>query len=249
MDDKIKLSDYLNYLYNEVVEARKYADTLSIQTAKEYAKDDYLKFFKAPRFTMPSISLEIPIKITELDADVKYEIKMDEQDFLKDINSRIDLANKSKDLKIKSVDANLFKNNDYLKTVDIVKNISRFNKREAIFGQISGLRDSPLDVVIPDSPKVRIGSDKIIDNVFIRKSEDKSKEDKELNDIVTQALLDRNKLVSAKLNNIYIDPNTTSALDKGKILLKMNVELVDEGIRINSVKDEKGQIIEEIIID
>lgn len=249
MDDKIKLSDYLNYLYNEVVEARKYADTLSIQTAKEYAKDDYLKFFKAPRFTMPSISLEIPIKIAELDSDVKYEIKMDEQDFLKDINSRIDLANKSKDLKIKSVDANLFKNNDYLKTVDIVKNISRFNKREDIFGQISGVRDSPLDVVISDSPKVRLGSDKIIDKDFIRKSEEKSNEDNVLNNIVTQALLDRNKLVSAKLNNIYIDPNTTSTLDKGKILLKMNVEMVDEGIRINSVKDENGQIIEEIIID
>lgn len=234
MDNKIKLSDYLNYLYNEVVEARKYADTKSIETAKEYAKDEYLKFFKAPRFTMPSISLEIPIKIAELDADMEYKIKIDEQDFLNDINSRIDLTNRSKNLKIKSVDATLFKNKDYLRTVDNITNVSRFKKRVDVLEQID---------------RIRLGSDKVIERDFVRKSEEKSKEDNELSNIVTQALLDRNKLISAKLNNIYIDPNTTSTSDKGKILLTMNVEMVDEGIRINAVKDESGQIIEEIIID
>lgn len=249
MDDKIKLSDYLNYLYNEVVEARKYADIKSIETAKEYAKDECLKFFKAPRFTMPSISLEIPIKIAELDADMKYEIKMDEKDFLKDINSRIDLINKSKGLKIKSVDASLFKNKDYLMKVDIIKNSVRFKNSKTLLDRIGVGHISLQDNVVKDTPKVPIGSDRFRDKDIIIKSEEKPSEYDELDSIITEALIDRNKLISAKLNNIYIDPNTTSTSDKGKILLKMNVEMVDEGIKINSVKDENGQIIEEIIID
>ena len=253
MEDKIKLSDYLNYLYNEVVEARKNADRMSILIAKEYAKDEYLKYFKAPRFTMPSISLEIPIKIAELDTDLKYEIKIDEEDLIKDINSRINLSNKSKNLNLKLVDVSLLKNKNYLKTLDIVNQSVKFNNKETVLGKF-GIGSKISRNVILNEPKADsskldavLGNDHLKD--FIKKSDEETNDANELNNIIFESLLDRNRLVSAKLNNIFIDPNTTSTSDKGKILLKMNVEMVDEGIRINSVKDKNGNDIEEIIID
>ena len=59
----IKLSDYMDYLNEEIVLARKKADQQAILVAKEYAKDPYLKYFRVPRFTMPSVKMSIPIKI------------------------------------------------------------------------------------------------------------------------------------------------------------------------------------------
>ncbi|MDQ0591720.1 hypothetical protein QFZ37_000089 [Chryseobacterium ginsenosidimutans] len=41
----IKLSDYLNYLNNEIIQARKKADENAIEIAKEYAQHEYLRFF------------------------------------------------------------------------------------------------------------------------------------------------------------------------------------------------------------
>ena len=65
----IKLSDYLDYLNNEIIQARKKADENAVMIAKEYAKHEYLKFFKVPRYSLPSVKMDIPIKITDIDAD------------------------------------------------------------------------------------------------------------------------------------------------------------------------------------
>lgn len=94
----IKLSDYLNYLNAEVVQARQKADETAIEVAKQYAKHEYLKYFSVPRFTMPTVKLNIPLKISELSADTKYNFKIDKAAFLEEVNAEIRTVNANKSL-------------------------------------------------------------------------------------------------------------------------------------------------------
>ena len=71
----VKLSDYLDYLNTEIIQARKAADEYAVKIAKEYADHEYLKYFKVPRYTMQTIKMDIPLKITDIDADSKFNFK------------------------------------------------------------------------------------------------------------------------------------------------------------------------------
>ncbi|MEF9479637.1 hypothetical protein OWR28_19590 [Chryseobacterium sp. 1B4] len=55
--------------------------------------------------------------------------------------------------------------------------------------------------------------------------------------------------MNAKLNNIYIDPNTSAAEDKDKLFINLHVEMEEEGIRIVSYKDKDGNEIEQITFE
>ena len=55
--------------------------------------------------------------------------------------------------------------------------------------------------------------------------------------------------VSAKLNDIFIDPDTSKESDKGKILVNLNIVLEEEGIRIVKMRDKEGKEFEEIIFE
>lgn len=230
----VKLSDYLNYLYTEVIQARKQADITAVAMAKEYAKHEYLKFFKVPRYTMPSVKMEIPIKISELDADVKYNFKMDEPTFLYEVNAKIELLNKEKKLNIRTLTTKDIKSESFTESIKKLENFDyKFvNNKEKIINR--------LDI-----------NDKI--NNFFRKGEfikaDTPEGQSELNNIIREAFLNRYTPVSANLKNIFIDPNTMNETDKGKLMVNLHVEMVDEGVRINAVDDGKGNIIEEIIVD
>ncbi|MEF9479639.1 hypothetical protein OWR28_19600 [Chryseobacterium sp. 1B4] len=92
----IKLSDYLDYLNNEIIQARKKADENAVLIAKEYARHEYLKYFKVPRYALPSVKMDIPIKITDIDSDSKYNFKLNQDQFVTEINERIRLVNKEK---------------------------------------------------------------------------------------------------------------------------------------------------------
>ena len=52
-----------------------------------------------------------------------------------------------------------------------------------------------------------------------------------------------------KLRDIRIDPDTSKESDKHKTFLTLRVELIEEGIRINEMKDKNGNLIKEIIFE
>lgn len=231
-----KLSDYLDYLYNEVIQARKQADLASIKMAKEYANDAYLKFFKAPRFAFPTVKLEIPIKITDIDGKVKYDFKMDETKFLETVNTEIIKKNKESNLSIKSITP------EDIQTENFQKKIKTIETKDQSFTKLNSKNLSKLDKDQDFSSLFRRGD-------FI-KTDDGNKESQiALNQIVQKALLDQFVPVEANLKNIFIDPNTSSPSDKDKIMVKLFVEMVDEGVKINYATDAKGNKIEEITID
>lgn len=231
----IKLSDYMDYLNEEIVLARKKADEQAVLIAKEYAKHPYLKYFRVPRFTMPTVKLEIPIKISELNSETKYNFKMDKKAFIHDVNEQIRTVNDNKKLNLNPI------NHKTLETKEFKSVFEKLEKTDHKY--VRKLEDNLLNVDLKGNV------DKIVHaKEFSISSDKETKADAEMKKIIQSALENRYKPVSAKLNDIYFSPNTK---EKGKdeISLQLNVELVEEGIRIHNAKDENGNIIEEIIFE
>jgi len=223
----IKLSDYLNYLNSEVIQARKKADEESVKIALEYSEHEYLKFFRVPRFSMPQVKIDIPIKISEINSETKYNFKMNEEDFVEDVNEKIREVNKEKKLKIKPIKLDLIKKREFTKIiVDLEKKDRRFAKK------------------IDFSKAIPI---RAITRGFSIASADK--EGEELKKIFRDSILKQYKPISAKLNEIFIDPDTSKESDKGKVLLNLHVVMEDEGIRIVKMRDKEGKEVEEIIFE
>ena len=122
----IKLSDYLNYLNNEIVQARKKADEEAVKTALAYAKHEYLKYFRVPRFSMPTVKLDIPIKISEIASETKYNFKMNEANLIADVNSKIRESNLAKGMEIPLVSDKSLNNKGF---VDIKKELEKRDYR------------------------------------------------------------------------------------------------------------------------
>ena len=231
----IKLSDYLDYLYSEIIQARKKADEKSVQVAKEYANHEYLKFFKAPRFTFPSIKMDIPLKVSNISAQSKYDFKLDNEKFLNELNERIVTVNKEKQLNISPVTKEEIQSTEFtelFKTLEkkdqkLVKNINDEIKKIDISPQITLLNKR---VFTPQDSKVEA-------------------ERAEMKRILTETIANSYSLVSTKLNDIYIDPNTTGAEDKDKLFINLHIEMEEEGLRIKSITDKNGQPVEEIIFE
>ncbi|WP_374463241.1 hypothetical protein [Chryseobacterium sp.] len=230
----IKLSDYLDYLNNEIIQARKKADENAVLIAKEYARHEYLKYFKVPRYALPSVKMDIPIKITDIDSDSKYNFKLNQDQFVTEINERIRLANKEKNLNIPEISKR------QLETEEFKTLFSTLEKNDQKFGKLPSVEVLKLDL----RKKVQL-----LNSGIFRPQEGTTEETDELKEIFSKVLLNKYTLVNAKLNNIYIDPNTSAAEDKDKLFINLHVEMEEEGIRIVSYKDKDGNEIEQITFE
>lgn len=231
----IKLSDYLDYLNNEIIQARKKADENAVLIAKEYAKHEYLKYFKVPRYALPSVKMDIPVKITDIDSAPKYNFKLNQDQFVSEMNERIRLVNKEKKLNIPEITKRQIQTDEF-KTL-----FSKLEKNDQKFGKL------PADEVLKLDLRNRI---KVLNSGIFRPQDETGEEDiDELKEIFSKVLLNKYTLVNAKLNNIYIDPNTSAAEDKDKLFINLHVEMEEEGIRIVSYKDKDGNEIEQITFE
>jgi len=230
----VKLSDYLDYLYQEVIQARIKVDEQAVELAKIYSKHEYLKYFRVPRFTIPNVKLEIPLKINEIDAETKYNFKMNETTYINEVNEKIEKVNKVKKVKIKRIS----KKN--LKEFNFSEISKTLEKRDYRFVKRIDESINKIDFI----KKMNVKSENFMDAAV-----DLTLQKEELNLILKDSLKNQFTPVSAKINNIFIDPDTTKELDKDKILLKLNVEMVEEGLRIVRLKDENGNEFEEIVFE
>ncbi|WP_428071580.1 hypothetical protein [Chryseobacterium gambrini] len=231
----IKLSDYLDYLNNEIIQARKKADENAVMIAKEYAKHEYLKFFKVPRYSLPSVKMDIPIKITDIDADSKYNFKYSEDQLVEDVNKKIRLVNKEKNLNMTEI------SKKQLQTKEFTSLFKTLEAGDQKFGKKPSVELLKVDL--------RQNVKSLNSGIFRVQEGNGEEEVNELKEIFSNALLNRFSLVNSKINNIYIDPNTNSAEDKDKLFVNLHVEMEDEGIRIVSFKDKDGKEVEQIIFE
>lgn len=229
----IKLSDYLDYLNQEIIQARKKADENAVLVAKQYAQHPYLKFFKVPRYSIPVIKMDIPIKVADIDADSKFNFKIDPKLFMVEVNEKIALVNKEKNLNISPVTEAQTRNDDFknlFKTLEnrdqrYIKNLSTVIKKIDLAPQIRSLN---LGIFRPQA-----GED----------------ENNELARILSETIASKYTLVASRLNNLYIDPDTTKAEDKDKMFINLHVEMEEEGLRIVKFTNKEGQEIEEITFE
>ncbi len=247
----IKLSDYLNYLSNEIIQARKAMDLQAISNAKQYSEDEYLKYFKAPRFTMPSIKLELPIAISELDSETKFDFKMDEDLFLKNFNHKIFKIGEKYNVALASYSKSDLAKRSFQNVVkDLEKNDDKFiiNLDDSFNKVDLNSLIKPIHAVNPIHPIQPVHP---IREFTTMDTVDKNR----VNHEIHEALIDTMKMqfipVETKLKNIFIAPDTNSLKESGddKILVKLNVELVEENLQIIKMTDNNGKEYEEIIID
>lgn len=238
----IKLSDYLDYLNNEIIQARKKADENAVMIAKEYAQHEYLKYFKVPRYSLPSVKMDIPIKITDIDADADRNFPLNELKLIQDVNERILVVNKERQLNIQPISTRNIQTEDFKTLLNSVRGggleTSRLSKTETT-------TQTP-DIKTPPTRAIAATPQKPIEKPIEGTSTEE--ESTVLRQIYTD-VLNRYSLINSKLNNIYIDPNTNSAEDKDKLFINLHVEMEEEGIRIMSYTDKDGKEIEQIIFE
>jgi len=239
----VKLSDYLSYLSNEIAQARKGMDLEAIKRAKEYSEHEYLKYFKAPRFTMPSIKLELPIKISELDSETKYDFKMDKDIFLENFNKRVSKIELEHDVKLNHLNRNDLEKKEF-------KNVLKeLEKKDYKF--IGSLDDSLTKVNLKQPFRPIIAPIKPLTE-FSTMDERSNKEiERKVDEAFTETLKEHYSPVSTNLKNVFIQPDTNSLKKSGndKILVKLSIELVEENLQIVKLTDANGKEYEEIIID
>ncbi len=63
----VKLGDYLSTLFTEITRARVEADLVSLNVAREYGRDEYLKHFPVPRVRVRSIDITMPVVMDGID--------------------------------------------------------------------------------------------------------------------------------------------------------------------------------------
>ena len=231
----IKLSDYLDYLYNEIIQARKKADEKTVLVAKEYARHEYLKYFKAPRYAFPSVKMDIPLKITDISSLSKYNFDQNKDKFLKEVNEKIQSVNREKHLNIKSITNDELQNESFSQLFKTLESKDR--------KPVRNLEDEIIKIdVLPQIESLRSGTLK-------SKYSHSETETIEMKRIFSEVISNSYSLVSTKLNDIFIDPNTSGAVDKDKLFINLHIEMEEEGIRLVTFTDKDGKTVEEIIFE
>ena len=231
----IKLSDYLDYLYNEIIQARKKADEKTVLVAKEYARHEYLKYFKAPRYAFPSVKMDIPLKITDISSLSKYNFDQNKDKFLKEVNEKIQSVNREKHLNIKSITNDELQNESFSQLFKTLESKDR--------KPVRNLEDEIIKIdVMPQIEALRSGTLK-------SKYSRSETETIEMKRIFSEVISNSYSLVSTKLNDIFIDPNTSGAVDKDKLFINLHIEMEEEGIRLVTFTDKDGKTVEEIIFE
>ena len=231
----IKLSDYLDYLYNEIIQARKKADEKTVLVAKEYARHEYLKYFKAPRYAFPSVKMDIPLKITDISSLSKYNFDHNKDKFQKEVNEKIQSVNKEKHLNIRSITKDELQNESFSQLFKTLESKDR--------KPVRNLEDEIIKIdVLPQIESLRSGTLK-------SKYSRTETETIEMKRIFSEVISNSYSLVSTKLNDIFIDPNTSGAVDKDKLFINLHIEMEEEGIRLVTFTDKDGKTVEEIIFE
>ena len=107
----ITLADYVGFIFSEITRARDHADRVSMEVAKQYAKDDILKYFSVPRFKIPEMELTIPVLISGAKFTTALQFNMPSLDFK---NFIIDKANNA----VKSIFIN---KSGVIKDISVIK--------------------------------------------------------------------------------------------------------------------------------
>lgn len=103
---QITLSDYVGFIFSEIVRARTITDAETKRIALLYKEDEILKNFSVPRFKIPELELSIPVLVSGARFKSTLKFNVAEQPFADYINNKLDNAVQSILIKRSGIDRN-----------------------------------------------------------------------------------------------------------------------------------------------
>lgn len=245
---EITLSDYVGYIFSEIVRARDLADRESKRIAEIYAKDDVLRSFSVPRFKIPELDLTIPVLISGAKFTNTVSFTMSKEDFASYINGRLSYVVRSILIKRRTlnftgnfqpIDTNLILNRP------ITRRGANSEESSNEFYEQLKTNDDPLQ---PEA----IIQDKWYEIFFQKLQETNLKDDFTKyypnNELYTQTLAEitekikANTVISAsKIKNLLVNPETNvvknGSSDASVFVVK--AKITEEGLFVRTVKDSE----------
>ena len=145
---------------------------------------------------------------------IRYNFKYSEDQLVEDVNKKIRLVNKEKNLNMTEI------SKKQLQTKEFTSLFKALETGDQKFGKKPSVELLKVDL--------RQNVKSLNSGIFRVQEGNGEEEVNELKEIFSNALLNRFSLVNSKINNIYIDPNTNSAEDKDKLFVNLHVEMEDE---------------------
>ncbi|WP_116126979.1 hypothetical protein [Lewinella sp. IMCC34183] len=233
----ITLTDYLDYLNSELLEARRRADEAAIATARAYAEHEYLQHFRAPRFTMPAIKLRLPVRVDDVEERTKYNFHLRPTEFLNGLNDRLAKLGEQHGTVVEPVGEEILQSDRFRNL------IVKLEKEDRAY--VPGIKHAlPLSVVsgVLTRPVIR-------DTFHVQDSAPELQTG--IQHAVHGALQEQFQAVSSRLDRIHVTPQAGSMQegDSEKLLLELDIDLVEEGVRIRRITQDDGTVREELTID
>jgi len=236
----ITLGEYMSFIFKEITRARQYADATSIDIAKSYAKDDLLKHFSIPRFKIPEMELTVPVLIADVNYDNEYLYSITDVEFINKFNNELDRSFNG-----------VFKDRDGLKhsenelLMDLYKIISNIVLSKSIdsyddmLKQVTTMLEQKLDAIIT----------KILsDNDVLKEYETRFPKKQHYIDLIEKFkkfVLFNIKIGKSTLTNLLINPETSIINESANemSIFQIKAKITEEGIFVNSMKDQNGKEI------
>jgi hypothetical protein len=262
----ITLSEYLGFIFKEISLARKIADDNALIIAKQYAKDDLLKYFSAPRFKIPSLDLKIPVAIAGAKFTKIQKVNLKEETFLIFIMSELRKAEQSFLLKKQGADSNNptivgaipvvpirpFKPNLVGVSSPIInkKDIDKLNILIAAFYKILS-EEGILDNLENES---KINCSQIFTAYIQEKKLTEEFKKHDANNTIfeifrtnTLKKIQENIVVlENKIENLLVDPETQKIKEQGNdiSIFQINTTIVEDGFYVRSITDDKNNKVQ-----
>lgn len=269
----ITLADYVGFIFSEITRARDHADRVTLEIARQYAKDDVLKYFSVPRFKIPEMELTIPVIISGARFNTSLQFVMTADDFKNLIKGKCDNAIKS----ILINKSGVIKDISVIKTDIFVKPIFEPIIVKWGTGQSKKVKNTPLkadesDAMIddfyvaltnntdPSHPEIIVQVkwfqyfNKKLEEANLSDEYKKQNPENQLAIQTSNEIIDKIKantiITQTQIKNLLVDPETNVVKDGStdSTVFTIHAKIMEEGVFVRSITDtdtgEEKNIVE-----
>ncbi|SHF79193.1 hypothetical protein SAMN05444008_11265 [Cnuella takakiae] len=248
---EVTLSDYVGYIFAEIVRARELADRESKRIAEIYEKDEVLRRFSVPRFKIPEMDLTIPVLVSGAKFSNTVSLVLERDAFRELLQAKINFVIRTILIRKRPV---VF--GGIFKPIDLNIPIKRVaaaraadNGKDPVDEFYDQLVANP-DPLHPES----IIQDKWYEVFALRLQDAKLQEDYNKlfpnNDLYNQTLAEITEQVKAstviaasRIQNLLVNPETNvvknGSSDSSVFVVK--AKITEEGLFVHTVKEGNGE--------
>ncbi|HSC54879.1 MAG TPA: hypothetical protein VLC98_14700 [Phnomibacter sp.] len=245
----ITVAQYLSFMFSEITRARVIADTESLRIAEEYSKSPLMKYFSVPRFKIPELELSVPMVIAGAQYNNIYVFTWDKAEYDRIMANYVNRFSimftrpfkyDSKEMEtVRNVVEDAYKDFATLPNVQDLKQLLEEKKLDAI---------QNIDQIVKSLLAVYNGQEKVkpgtlpFNRLVIIRTQTQEELVADWKRVVTQQLLENIRLKESVLKALLISPETNIVKTEGTdiSILQIRAKITEEGIFVNSVKNENG---------